>query len=382
MRRVMHRNEMASPSTMGHGHELPASMTANPPFVSIAVPTLNEEHYIGACLTSLIGQWPEDAYEILVIDGGSTDGTAQIVATFSQRHRMVTLISNPARVQSAAMNLAAQLAAPQATILLRADAHALYAQDFVSRCVVALLVTGATSVVVPMHTQARPDAFLQQSIAAAQSSRFGNGGAAHRVNAVSGFVEHGHHAAFDRRFFRSIGGYDEGFTHNEDAELDVRAIAAGGRIWMCAEAPVIYYPRDRLDRLAQQYFRHGGGRARTLRKHRLKPRPRQLVPVAALVGCTASLAAAPFIPMVASLALLYPAICLAWGMQLAVARRDPRLLAGGLALMTIHLFWALGFLAGLTRAAPDGMPPRGTENVPSDYTLPEYLHTHAAQAAE
>ena len=321
------------------------------PFVTIAVPSLNEEHYIEACVTSLIGQWPDGAYEILVLDGGSTDRTREIVAAIRERHAAVRLVSNPRRNQSAAVNLAARIASRQATVLVRADAHALYAPAFVRRCVTALLTTGATSVVVPMCTKARSSgAFQQQAIAAAQSSRLGNGGAAHRIRAVSGFVEHGHHAAFDLDFFRSLGGYDESFTHNEDAELDVRAIRAGGRIWMCVDAPVIYYPRDRFDRLAQQYFRHGGGRARTLHKHRIRPRPRQLTPVVVLCGCMAAATTAPFDPMLSLLGLLYPASCLGWGVLQMLRRRDLRLVAGGIALMTMHMAWALGFLIGLARA--------------------------------
>jgi succinoglycan biosynthesis protein ExoO len=332
------------------------------PFISIVVPTLNEEHYIESCLASLIGQWPEGAYEILVLDGGSTDRTLPIVAAFHERHGAVTLVHNPRRRQSAAMNLGAQAASPLATVLVRADAHAHYTQNFIRSCVLALLQTGATSVVVPMQTQAQPGATLQRAIAAAQSSRLGNGGSPHRAGSVSGFVEHGHHAAFDRGFFRSIGGYDESFTHNEDAELDVRAIGAGGSVWMCAKVSVVYYPRDRLHRLAQQYFRHGGGRARTLRKHRLRPKPRQLVPVVALAGCTAGLVVAPFLPTVASLGLLYPLICLAWAMAQAIRRRDVYLITGGVALMTMHLSWALGFLIGFARASPNADATLKSEN--------------------
>ncbi len=316
------------------------------PFVSIAVPALNEEHYIEACLASLAGQWPEGYYEILVMDGGSTDRTVPIVEAARRRCDAIVLVANPGRLQSAAMNLAARIASPRATVLVRADAHALYPADFIQQCVDALLLNGATSVVVPMRNQARPGAILQAAIAAAQSSRLGNGGAAHRTNPRSGFVEHGHHAVFDLAFFRRIGGYDESFTHNEDAELDIRAIKAGGRIWMCAGASVTYYPRDRFGSLARQYFRHGAGRARTLLKHRLKPKPRQMMPVAALACSAAGLIAAPFLPVFAVIASMYPAICLAWGGMQAIRRRDPRLLVGGAVLMTMHLAWATGFLAG------------------------------------
>lgn len=339
--------------------------TAAQPFVSIVVPTLNEERYVYACLESLLGQWPEGRHEILVMDGGSTDATLRIVEAFRGLHPEVGLFHNPRRLQSAAVNLAAKVAAPQATVLVRADAHAHYASHFVRSCVSALLRTGATSIVVPMRTQAQPGAFLQQAIAAAQTSRLGNGGAAHRVGCVSGFVEHGHHAAFDRAFFLAIGGYDENFTHNEDAEMDVRAIRAGGSIWMCAEAPVIYYPRDCLERLARQYFLHGGGRARTLRKHRLRPRARQLMPVAILAGCATGLAAAPFAPAEASFALVYPAFCLAWGVAQSVMRRDLRLVAGGLALMTMHVSWALGFLFGFARTWPEAVGSTQSTTLPA-----------------
>lgn len=314
------------------------------PFLAIIVPTLNEEAYIAACLQSLIGQWPEQACEILVVDGGSTDRTADIVAGFTARHPMVRLILNPHRIQSAAMNLGARQASPRAAVLIRADAHAVYPGDFVRRCVAELLRTGATSVVVPMRNHARDGKGLQRAIAAAQSSKLGNGGSAHRVGTTSGFVEHGHHAAFDRAFFLSLGGYDESFTHNEDAELDHRASLSSGRIWMCADAPVVYFPRTSLGALARQYMKHGSGRARTLRKHGLRPRPRQMAPVAALLGCAAGLATAPLVPAAAAVTLAYPLACLGWGAVQAMRRGDPWLLASGPAMMAMHLGWALGFL--------------------------------------
>ncbi len=320
-----------------------------PPFVSVVLPVLNESAYIADCIASLLGQWPDAACEFLVMDGGSTDDTVAIVTALAEQNPSIKLHHNPARIQSAGVNLAVRLAAPQASILVRADAHALYPANFIARCVEALAASGATSVVVPMRTRGAAGGGLQHAIAAAQSSRLGNGGAAHRIGAASGFVGHGHHAAFDMDFFRALGGYDETFTYNEDAEFDLRAIAAGGRIWMCADAAVIYFPRSRFGGLARQYFRHGTGRARTLLKHRLPPHPRQMIPVAVLAGCLAGLAATPFSPAFASVALVYPAVCLAWGMALALRLRDRRLIAAGPALVTMHMAWAIGLVTGLAR---------------------------------
>ena len=155
---------------------------------------------------------------------------------------------------------------------------------------------------------------FQRAVAAAQNSRLGNGGAPHRTAPRSGPVAHGHHAAFDRAFFDRLGGYDAHFSHNEDAEFDYRALRAGGRIWMCAEARVEYYPRDRPMALLHQYIRNGRGRARTLLLHRPAPQcpPDGAGPAAALPGglaafwrrCGTALRSPP---------LAYAALCLAAG---------------------------------------------------------------------
>ena len=53
------------------------------PFVSVIVPVLNEERVIRECLTSLIKMdYPVERREILVVDNGSTDRTAEIVKSF------------------------------------------------------------------------------------------------------------------------------------------------------------------------------------------------------------------------------------------------------------------------------------------------------------
>ncbi|RAI60096.1 glycosyltransferase family 2 protein [Roseicella frigidaeris] len=354
--------------------EITGEGPATHPFVTIVVPTLNEAGYIEACLASLVKQWPAAACEILVVDGGSRDETLALVEDFAGRHPVpdfpaIRALPNPQRIQSAAVNLAARLASPRSTILIRADAHARYPGGFVRRCVADLLRTGATSVVVPMRNEAQQGHGLQRAIATAQSSRLGNGGSAHRAKPRSGFVDHGHHAAFDRQFFLSVGGYDESFTHNEDAELDHRAQLAGGRVWMCAEEPVTYFPRKDLPALARQYFKHGAGRARTLLKHRLRPRPRQMAPVAAL-GCSlGGLLAAPLEPSLALAAAAYPAACLGWGAVRAARARDAWLLAAGPALITMHLSWAAGFLRSVaTRGGaqpPIAVPPAAPTVAPA-----------------
>ncbi len=311
------------------------------PVLAVIVPVLNEAAFIEACLRSLLPQARAAGAAVMVMDGGSTDGTQAIVAALARDYPELSLHDNPKRIQSAAVNLAARTAPDSVTMLLRADGHCLYPPDFIALCVDALRRENATSVVVPMRTVGTGG--LQKAIAAVQNSRLGNGGSAHRVGGRSGFVEHGHHALFDRAFFLRLGGYDETFSHNEDAELDRRAVAAGGRIWMCGDAAVTYFPRRTLGALARQYFRHGAGRMRTLRRHRLKPRLRQLAAPALLVVCVASLILVPWNPWFAAIPAAYATACLLWAVASAGRARDPWLLGVAPAAMIVHMAWAFGF---------------------------------------
>ncbi|CCE10426.1 succinoglycan biosynthesis protein ExoA [Bradyrhizobium sp. STM 3843] len=325
------------------------------PSVTIIVPTLNEENYIRQAISSLI---PEDEgldYELIVLDGGSTDHTALIVEELARLNPRIRLEMNPARYQSAAVNRGAILARPDSEFIIRADSHAEYPPGFVAGLVRELKARDAASVVVPMRT--RGNNFLQRGIAAAQNSRLGNGGASHRVGNRSCYVDHGHHAAFARRTFLAIGGYDESFTHNEDAELDVRLRKSGAQIWLCAELAISYFPRSSLGALARQYFNHGSGRARTMLKHRHRPKARQLLPLGALGMNMLSLASGVafgwlfFLPSVA-----YAGACLTGGLYLAVSQRDPAGCAAGPAAMIMHQSWAAGFVYRALRVSVSKRP--------------------------
>ncbi len=328
-----------------------------PPFVSIVVPVLNEQRYIAQCLASLLYQgqnWGSgQAFEILVMDGGSTDGTAAIVRGVAAANPAIRLVDNPGRLQSAAMNLAASMAAPQATVLLRADAHAGYPANFLAACVAALLEKRVPSVVVPMI--AVGERGFQRATAEAQNSLLGNGGSAHRRASASSYVDHGHHAAFDRAFFRKIGGYNETFSHNEDAEYDHRVNLAGGRVWLCGEVIVTHFPRTTPDALARQYFRHGTGRMRTLLLHRVRPRLRQMIPPMVVAGSVGALLLSPLLPVLAVLPALYAATCMGYGAVEAARQRAGWLLAMGPAIMIMHCSWASGFIWTCLR---HGLPAR------------------------
>ncbi len=88
------------------------------PLISIVVPTLNQGKFIEQTLASIIGQgWPR--LELIVIDGGSTDGTGVVVERY--RHAITHYISEPDRGQADAINKGMRLATGDILAWLNSD---------------------------------------------------------------------------------------------------------------------------------------------------------------------------------------------------------------------------------------------------------------------
>lgn len=72
--------------------------------ISIIVPIFNAEHYLKACVESLLAQTYPDI-EIALVDDGSTDGSLAIAKAFAQQDQRVLVLPQPHAGQSVARNL-------------------------------------------------------------------------------------------------------------------------------------------------------------------------------------------------------------------------------------------------------------------------------------
>ncbi|MGU3390539.1 glycosyltransferase family 2 protein [Sphingomonas sp. M1A8_2b] len=317
----------------------------------IVVPCLDEENALPDLLRWLVDRAADGAL-IVVVDGGSKDRSVAIVEDFAQRHPAVRLLHNARRVQSAGVNLAARTFGADRDWLIRIDAHCGYPVNYVDLLLESAERHDATSVVVPMVT--RGQACFQGAAAAAQNSVMGTGGSPHRHLVAGRYVDHGHHALFDLAGFLAVGGYDESFSHNEDAELDHRLGLAGGRIWLEPNASVIYYPRRTPAALLRQYRNYGRGRARTVAKHGLRLKLRQAAPLViapsvalALVGVMLAAAVDVRFALLALPAICWLVLCQAFAVVLAKRARSWCVLASGTAAMLMHAGWSTGYWSWL-----------------------------------
>ena len=332
-----------------------AAPAIRPEEVIVAVPTLNEARHIERCLMSLIDPDPFcERVRVVVADGGSTDDTRAIVQAMARTRRNLILLDNPGVLQSAGINrVVAELAGPDHRFLVRCDAHAQYPKGYVRRVAEALAARPEAASVAGVLDAGGQNCF-QQASAWAVDTRLGSGGSAHRGGTRSGWTDHGHHAGFRLDWFRRLGGYDPDFSHNEDAEYDHRLGLAGGKLWLDGSLRTDYAMRPTPGALWRQYWRYGKGRARTVLKHRMRPRPRQVAPALALILQLSCLVLAPFWPPALALPALYLTV-LAAASAVAVVRLGSLCgLWAGVALFIIHNAWGAGFLRGL--ATGEGRP--------------------------
>jgi len=310
----------------------------------VVIPCRNEEATIARVLEEILPFAAQRDARIVVVDGSSTDATVAIVQSYARRHATLVLMHNPEMLQSAGINRAVARYGANASYLIRVDAHCRYPADYCAALLDEAQATGAESVVVRMVAEG--SGLVQRAIAAAQNSRIGNGGSAHRRVGQGAYVDHGHHALMRMSAFRAVGGYDAGFVCNEDAELDLRLKRAGYLIWMTAKTLIVYVPRPSLRGLFRQYLRYGEGRAKNLVKHPVLPKLRQ----AALLGVYPALILAMLVPLHWGFgipAIAWALACLAGALAISLRARDPSLLLSAVSAGVMHLAWSFGFWSGL-----------------------------------
>jgi glycosyltransferase involved in cell wall biosynthesis len=338
------------------------------PTVSILIPMRNEERYIGTCLDSVLANdYPEDKLEIIVVDGMSDDQSQVIVEHYSRQHPFIHLLENPQRIQSAALNIG--IANARGEILVRMDAHTIYAPDYVSKCVTTLLRSGATNV---GGMQApNGENYASRSIAAAVSSPFAAGDAKYRYGNKETWVDTVFLGCWRRKDMVELGGFREDCGVNEDYELNYRLRKNGGTILFSPEIKCTYFVRPSVKALWRQYFRYGWSRIRTLKLHPGSLRWRQLVPplfallfiLSALTGGALLAAGNNYAWLGAVVPATYLFVDLIFSVRAAQSRGWqylPMLLF--VVFPTIHFAWGLGFLWGLKKY---GFPPFSGPNLTS-----------------
>ena len=249
---------------------------AEPRRISIISPCRNERSHIAGFVESLLAQElpPQCSLEVLIADGMSDDGTREILDALAARHPTLTVVSNPGRIVSKALNAA--IRAATGDVIVRMDAHTTYARDYVRACLETLERTGADNVGGPWR--AAGEGYLQRAIALVSHSPFASGGGRSHALDYEGEVDTVYLGCWRKGLFERVGLFDEELVRNQDDELNLRIVRSGGRVWQSPAIRSSYAPRSSLANLFSQYKQYGYWKVRVIQKHTLPASIRHVVP--------------------------------------------------------------------------------------------------------
>jgi len=321
------------------------------PTISVVMPVLNEARDLNTLLDQVLNQKPPaGGFEVLVVDGGSTDDTRSIVTARGEDCPNLLLLDNPRRLSGAGRNVGARAARGKYVLFL--DGHcALPRDDYLIRTVELFESTGASCLCRPQPLNRMAANEWSRAISAARHSWLGHYPASDIYGGPSGFTDPSSAgAAYARSLIEDLGGYDERFDACEDVEFNHRVALGGFPSYFHPDLTVEYRPRASLGAFFRQMFRYGRGRARLMARHpTMIPWP--LVLTTAYVALAVVTCIAYGLREVGPMAgIPIAAWLLATGIEsLRLARSLPGFLKTWLAFAVIHG----GLLLGFWRALPE-----------------------------
>lgn len=225
---------------------------------SLIIPAYNAEKTISACLESALNQsLPQDQYEIIVVDDGSTDNTPDII----RKYPTVRLIQQDNQGPAAARNRGAEQA--KAGILVFTDSDCELDFDFLKR-IISPIEKNQEIVGVQGSYKTRQSEFIACFGQVEIEIRYKKMAKNRYTDFIGSYA-----AAYRKDIFQDYNGFDIGFplASGEDTEFSYKLHKDGHKMFFNPSAVVFHNHPSRLwDYLRTKFYR-GYWRIRLYKKH-------------------------------------------------------------------------------------------------------------------
>ncbi len=321
------------------------------------MPVYNEARHLPRVLQSIATQeFERDRMFLIVVDGNSTDGSADIVkAWFSSANVPGCVLPNPRRKISISLNIALRESSED-DIVLRLDAHTIYGSTYVADAVRALDRAPAdVACIGGAHLPVPGTTFEERVVEALYTNPLGLGGADFRIGDDVRETDSVYLGAWRPGVLIRAGGFNETMEANEDGELAARVRRMGYRI-LRVPLPCRFLIKRGVLASIRQWNRYGFWRAKMLQRQPQFIRFRHVASPAGVLVLVALLCSPWQLLLLPSFGVY--ALCVFCGR----AKDEPSLVTvATLAFFpALQFAWGLGMLIGMATGRGSEWPPAGS----------------------
>jgi glycosyltransferase involved in cell wall biosynthesis len=225
--------------------------------VSLLIPTYNEEKHIQNLIANLLEQdFDQTQWEVLFIDGNSSDKTQEIIRKNIEQHSAFKLFTNPDKYVPQALNIGIENS--KGEIIVRLDAHSIYPKNYISRLVEQLQLLNADNVGGMWITEPGGTSTEAIAIATATTDKIGIGNVSYRLGSDGvQEVDTVPFGCFRRDIFDRIGKFDTDMLRNQDDEFNGRIIKNGGKIFLIPDLKIRYFARPTFEKMRTMFYQYG-----------------------------------------------------------------------------------------------------------------------------
>ncbi len=169
------------------------------PYISVLIALYNHENYIARCLRSILDQSIDNsAYEIIVVDDCSSDGSTRVCEQFASK---IIIRNNPKNIGLPA-SLNKGIAIAKGRFIVRLDSDDYVNRDFLYKLHEEITITGADAVACDYLIVDNDENVIKECNCA-------------QMPIACGIL-------FRKAHIEAIGGYNEQFKRHEDKEFRLR----------------------------------------------------------------------------------------------------------------------------------------------------------------
>jgi glycosyltransferase involved in cell wall biosynthesis len=225
--------------------------------ISMIIVALNSENYIVNAIQSLIKQgFPKDLFEIILVDGNSSDRTVELGRGVLKKNDInYQILNNEKKILSIGWNIGLKAAIGE--YVIRIDAHSElmpgYVESGLNKLKSNTRLAGIGGIIETVS-----NSYIGKRIAIVLSSKIAVGNSLFRVGVKMDTIsDTAVYAVYRKNACQSVGLLDEKLQRNQDLDFHKKLRANGYLLMTSPDMKAVYFSRSSVQKFIKQAFNNG-----------------------------------------------------------------------------------------------------------------------------